>query len=128
MAHTSTHTYYPQNTRSRFERVYKHTLLNFTRSENAPSNTALQILGLLSDAPNHHLIHALELWLFCEARKIYNTVEKAPLREKVIRRDIIRPFIMQLSPELRRNQTQDVEQLVFKTLEHMGFGRNNTLN
>ena len=120
MTHTSIHTYTP--TAKRFERVYNYTLLNLVRSECAPNNATLQILSLLSDAPQHHLIHALELWLFCEARKIYNTIQKAPLRKEVIRRDIVEPFIMQLSPEVRRNQAQNVEQLVYKTLAHMGFG------
>ncbi len=126
MTHTSTHTYV--TTAKRFERVYNYTLLNLARSEYAPNNTTLQILSLLSDAPQHHLIHALELWLFCEARKIYNTTPKAPLRKEVIRREIVEPFIMQLSPEVRRNQAQNVEQLVYKTLAHMGFDGANTSN
>jgi len=122
MTNTSTHTY-TLTAKNQFERIYNHTLLNFSRSEDKPNNAALHILGLLSDAPQHHLIHALELWLFCEARKIYNTTEKASLRKKVIRRDIVEPFVMQLSPELRTNQAQDVEQLVYSTLSNMGFNR-----
>ena len=122
MTTTSTHTQ-ALTTKNRFERIYNHTLLNFSRSEHKPNNATLHILGLLSDAPQHHLIHALELWLFCEARKIYSTIQKTTQREEVIQRNIVEPFVMQLSPEIRGNKTKDVEQLVYSTLANMGFNQ-----
>jgi len=120
MTNTSTHIL---TTKNQFKRIYNHTLLNFSRSEHKPNDATLHILGLLSDAPQHHLIHALELWLFCEARKIYNTVEKTSIRKRVIQRNIVEPFVMQLSPELRLNKIKDVEQIVYSTLANMGFSQ-----
>jgi len=110
-------------TADRFEQVYYFTLNNFFRSNNNSTNTPLQILRLLLDSPRNHTIYALELWLFCEARKIFNTIEKRQLRQKAIYRQIVQRFVMQLSPEKRSVKQAYIHNLIKSILEKMGFSQ-----
>jgi len=109
-----------QNTTKRFEQIYRFTITNMSRSNPSSTNTALQVLRLLSDSPRHHAVHALELWLFCEARKIYSTIEKTKIQQ-VIQHQIIQPFMQQLPIRQSQNKKQHVESLVYKILQQMGF-------
>lgn len=109
-----------QNATKRFEQTYHFAVNNLSRSNPSSTNTALQVLHLLSDSPRHHAVHGLELWLFCEARKIYNTIEKTQI-QKVIQRQIVQPFMKQLSTQQGKNKKQYVESLVYKILRQMGF-------
>jgi len=110
-------------TADKFEQVYYFTLNNLSRSNDNPTNAPLQILHLLLDCPRNHTIYALELWLFCEARKIFNTIKKAQLRQKAIRRQIVQRFVMQLSPEKRSVKQTHIHDLINSILEKMGFSQ-----
>lgn len=110
-------------TADKFEQAYYFTLNNFSRSNDNPTNAPLQILHLLLDCPRNHTIHALELWLFCEARKIFNTIKKVQLRQKAIYRQIVQRFVMQLSPEKRNVKQAYVHNLINNILEKMGFSQ-----
>lgn len=110
-------------TADKFEQAYYFTLNNFSRSNDNPTNAPLQILRLLLDSPRNHTIYALELWLFCEARKIFNTIEKRQLRQKAIYRQIVQRFVMQLSPEKRSVKQAYIHNLINNILEKMGFSQ-----
>ncbi len=109
-----------ENRIERFEQIYHFTITNMSRSNPSSTNTALQVLHLLSDFPRHHAVYALELWLFCEARKIYSTIEKTQIQQ-VIQRQIIQPFIQQLPTRQSQNKRKHIESLVYKILQQMGF-------
>jgi len=109
-------------TADRFELAYDSTLKNLCRSEQElPINAPLQILHLLLECPRDNTSHALELWLFCEARKIFNSIKRAGLRQKAIRQQIVQRFVMQLAPEKRSNKAPYIQQLIFNILKKMGF-------
>jgi len=106
----------------RFELAYYSTVKNLCRSEHAtPTNAPLQILHLILECPRDNASHALELWLFCEARKIFNNIERTVLRQKAIYGQIVQRFIMQLAPEKRPTKALYIQQLIFNILEKMGF-------
>jgi len=126
MTYLSTHKAKPigSTTADRFELAYNFTLNNLCRSEQALSinvNAPLQILRLILECPRDNASHALELWLFCEARKIFNKVKRTGLRQKAIHRQIVQRFVMQLAPEKRPNKAPYIQQLIFNILEKMGF-------
>jgi len=109
-------------TADQFEQAYVFTLNNLSRTAaTAPLNAPLQILQLLADCPRNHTIYALEVWLFCEARKIFNTIKKTQLRQKAIRQQIVQRFVMQLAPEKRNHKQAHVQNLINNILEKMGF-------
>lgn len=110
-------------TADQFEQAYVFTLNNLSRTASTTSNAPLQILQLLVDCPRNHTIYALELWLFCEARKIFNTVKKTQLRQKAIRQQIVQRFVMQLAPEKRKHKKAHVQSLINNILEKMGFSK-----
>lgn len=112
--------YSKKGTVNGFDRIYHFTLMNMSRSNQCSTNTTLDILGLLSDSSRHHIVYALELWLFREARKICNTTEKIQLRQ-VIAHQIIQPFMIKLSDEQRQNKKQYVKYIVYKTLKNIVF-------
>lgn len=110
-------------TADQFEQAYVFTLNNLSRTTSTTSNAPLQILQLLVDCPRNHTIYALELWLFCEARKIFNTIKKTQLRQKAIRQQIVQRFVMQLAPEKRKHKKAHVQSLINNILEKMGFSK-----
>lgn len=120
MTNSNIHQAKQENRTKQFELIYHFTVTNMSRSNPSSPNTAIQVLRLLSDSPRHHAVYALELWLFCEARKIYSTIEKTEI-QKVIQRQIIQPFVKQLSMRQSQNKKQYVESLVYKILQQMGF-------
>jgi len=106
----------------RFELAYNFTLNNLYRSEEMRlSNAPLQILRLMLESPRDNTSHVLELWLFCEARKIFNKIKRTGLRQQAIRQQIVQRFVMQLAPEKRPNKAPYIQQLIFNILEKMGF-------
>jgi len=123
MTRTKTHEIkFASITIDRFELAYNSTLNNLSRFEQVPStNAALQILHLILECPRDNTSHALELWLFCEARRIFNNIKRAGLRQKAIHRQIVQRFVMQLSPEKRSNKAPYVQKLILSILEKMGF-------
>jgi len=109
-------------TADRFELAYNCTLNNICRSEDMrPTNAPLQILRLMLDCPRDNTSHALELWLFCEARKIFSNIKRTGLRQQAIHRQIVQRFVMQLAPEKRSNKAPYIQQLILNILEKMGF-------
>lgn len=109
-------------TADRFELAYNSTLNNLCRFEQMPStNAPLQILHLILECPRDNTSHALELWLFCEARRIFNKIKGTGRREKAIHRQIVQRFVTQLAPEKRPNKTLYIQKLIFSILEKMGF-------
>jgi len=125
MNHLSRHEAYRSQGRivkaDQFEQAYRFTVNNLSRTQAMPTNVPLQILQLLMDCPRNHTIYALEVWLFCEARKIFNTISKTQLRQKAIRQQIVQRFVMQLAPEKRNNKKAYVQYLINNILEKMGF-------
>ena len=122
MTYLSTHKANRVQRVDKFELAYSFTLKNLCRSEAAiPTNAPLQILHLLLECPRDHTSHALELWLFCEARKIFNNIERTRLRQKAIHQQIVQRFVMQLAPEKRSDKTLYIQQLIRNILEKMGF-------
>ncbi len=106
----------------RFELAYNFTLNNLCRSEEVrPTNAPLQILRLILESPRDNTSHALELWLFCEARKIFNKIKRTGLRQQAIHQQIVQRFVMQLAPEKRPNKILYIQLLIFNILEKMGF-------
>jgi len=110
--------------KDKFEQVYHFTLNNLTRSNEVSISAPLQILRLLSDSPRNHTIYALELWLFCEARKIFNTAKTTSLRKKAVHLQIVQRFVMQLAPEKRSLKQTHVQRLINSILKKMGFDMN----
>ena len=106
----------------RFDLVYDFTFNNLLSSDGAiPANAPLQMLHLILESPRNHAIHALDLWLFSEARKIFMTIKKVDSRQKAIRQRIIARFVEQLSPEKRRGAALQIHYMVINILEKMGF-------
>jgi len=123
MTRTKTHKINPKSiTVDRFELAYNSTLNNLCRSKQTlPINPPLQILRLLLDCPRDNMSYALELWLFCEARKIFNKVKRTRLRQKAIYQQIVQRFVMQLAPEKRSNKAPYIQKLILNILGKMGF-------
>ncbi len=104
-----------------FKLAYHSTIRNLCGSEyTTPTNAPLQILHLILECPRNNISYTLELWLFCEARRIFNSTVGG-LYQDAIRKRIVQRFAMQLIPEKRSQKVAYIQQLIFNILQKMGF-------
>lgn len=104
-----------------FEQVYTFTLNKLYRLEHISENAPLQVLQLLTDSERNYAVHALELWLFCEARKICLTIKKTQLRQEAVYKQITQRFLSLIAPQQRLQKAPQVQELVLCILQKMGF-------
>lgn len=104
-----------------FTQVYNFTLSRLHRTEQHSTSTLLHILDLLLESEQHVAVHALELWLFCEARKISLSADDAALQRKAIQENIIERFVAQSHTELAAEQIAQIQELTHTILQKMGF-------
>ncbi len=104
-----------------FTQVYNFTLSKLQRSEEHCTDTVLYILDLLLESEQHVAVHALELWLFCEARKISLNLEDAALKRQAVQENIIQRFIAQSNSELPLGKRKEIQELIQAILQKMGF-------
>lgn len=110
-----------ETTMDNFTQVYNFTLNKLHRAEYDTTDTVLHILHLLLDSEHHSAVHALELWLFCEARKISLNVKDATLQRKTIQENIVQRFINQSDTKLQAEKVVQVQELTQDILQKMGF-------
>lgn len=108
-------------TMDNFTQVYNFTLNKLHRAEYDTTDTVLHILHLLLDSEHHSAVHALELWLFCEARKISLSTTNTALQRKTIEENIVQRFIVQSDVELKPEKVTQVQELTQAILQKMGF-------
>ena len=108
-------------TKDNFTQVYNFTLSKLHRSEEPAADTVLHILHLLLESEQHVAVHALELWLFCEARKISLNVKDAELQRKTIQENIVQRFIAQSNIESDCEKVTQIQELTQAILQKMGF-------
>jgi len=104
-----------------FEQVYTFTLNKLYRLEHISEDAPLQVLQLLTDSERNYAVHALELWLFCEARKICLTIKKTQLQQNAIYQQITQRFLTLIAPKQRPQKAPQVQELVRCILKKMGF-------
>jgi len=104
-----------------FTQVYNFTLSKLHRSEQRSTDTVLHILNLLLESEQHVVVHALELWLFCEARKICLNIKDTELQHKTIQENIVQRFIVQSDTELQAEKITQIQELTQTILQKMGF-------
>ena len=111
----------PRKMTDNFTQVYNFTLSKLRHSEQHSTDIVLHILHLLLESEQHVAVHALELWLFCEARKISLSTEDAALKRKAIQENIVQRFVAQSDTELDANKVTEIEELMQTVLQKMGF-------
>ena len=111
----------PYKMTDNFTQVYNFTLSKLYRSEQHSADAVLHILNLLLESEQHVAVHALELWLFCEARKISLSAEDAALKRKAIQENIIERFVAQSNSELPFEKVKEIKELTDTILQKMGF-------
>lgn len=104
-----------------FEQVYTFTLNKLYRLEHVSEDAPLQILQLLMDSKLRYTVHALELWLFCEARKIGLSIRKAQTQQEAIFQQITQRFLELIAPKQRPQKAAQVQELIQCILLKMGF-------
>ncbi len=104
-----------------FTQVYTFTLSKLRHLEQHSADTVLHILHLLLESEQHVTVHALELWLFCEARKISLSTEDAALKRKAVQESIVQRFIAQSNSELPLEKRKEIQELIQAILQKMGF-------
>jgi len=110
-----------KTSKDNFTQVYNFTLSKLHRSEQRSTDTVLHILNLLLESEQHVVVHALELWLFCEARKICLNVKDAELQRKTIQENIVQRFITQSDAELASEKMIQIQEITQVILQKMGF-------
>ncbi len=120
MTNTNTQSTYRRKT-DHFDQVYTFTLNKLYRPEHVSEDALLKILQLLTNSEPDYTVHALELWLFCEARKICLNIEKAQLRQELICQQITQRFLTQIAPKQGPEKIIQVQELVQSILKKMGF-------
>lgn len=113
-------THQAQRATDNFTQVYDFTLNKLFPNGN-PSNDPLILLRLLADDDTHQAVHALELWLFCEARKICLNVKDTEHQRENIQKNIIQRFIAQSDTELSAEKMTQAQELTQAILQKMGF-------
>jgi len=111
----------PHKTTNHFTQVYNFTLSKLHRSEEYSADTVLHILQLLLESEQHVAVHALELWLFCEARKISLNLEDTALKRQAVKENIIQRFVAQSNTELQAEKVTQIQKLIQAILQKMGF-------
>jgi len=76
---------------------------------------------MLLESEQHVAVHALELWLFCEARKISLNVKDVALQRKTIEENIVQRFIAQSDTALQAEEITQAHELTQAILQKMGF-------
>jgi len=76
---------------------------------------------MLLESEQHVAVHALELWLFCEARKISLSTKNTALQRKTIQENIVERFIVQSDVELKPEIMTQIQELTQAILQKMGF-------
>jgi len=104
-----------------FEQVYNFTLNKLYRLERISEDAPLHILQLLTNSERNYSVHALELWLFCEARKICLTISKTQLQQQAVYQQITQRFLVLLAPKHTPKKAAQVQELVLCILKKMGF-------
>ncbi len=104
-----------------FEEVYNFTLRKLYQSGQAAVDAPLHILQLLTENPPHQAVHALELWLFCEARKICLATQNIKEQEAVISQQITQRFLQKSDSENSGRSNNEIDQLVKTVIQNMGF-------
>jgi len=104
-----------------FEQVYTFTLNKLYRLEHVSEDAPLQLLQLLANSERNYAVHALELWLFCEARKVCLTIKKTELQQKAVYQQITQRFLALIAPKQRPQKASQVQELVQCILRKMGF-------
>lgn len=118
---TTVTTHKPHKTADHFTQVYNFTLSKLRRSEKQSTDTVLHILNLLLESEQHVVVHALELWLFCEARKISLNIENAALKREAVKENIVQRFVAQSNAELQAAKVTQIQKLIQAILQKMGF-------
>lgn len=111
----------PYKMTDNFTQVYNFTLSKLHHSDQQSTDTVLYILNLLLESEQHVAVHALELWLFCEARKISLNVKNTELQRKTIQENIVQRFIAQSDVELASEKIAEIQELTQVILQKMGF-------
>ncbi len=106
-----------------FTQVYHFTVNKLFPNETIPTNAPLVLLQLLAGQHTSYMVCTLELWLFCEARKICLRIEDIELQRKAIQENIVQRFIFQLGLELQPKKMIQVQELTQAILQKMGFQR-----
>ncbi len=120
MTHASIHKA-PYKKTDHFEQVYTFTLNKLYRLEHISEDAPLQVLQLLTDSERNYAVHALELWLFCEARKICLTIKKTQVQKNAIYQQITQRFLTLIAPKQHPQKAPQVQELVLCILKKMGF-------
>jgi len=110
-----------KSTKDHFTQVYHFTLSKLHRSEEPSTDTVLHILHLLMESEQHVAVHALELWLFCEARKICLNIKDTELQRKTIQENIVQRFIAQSNIQSDPEKVTQIQELTQAILQKMGF-------
>jgi len=110
-----------KTTTDNFTQVYNFTLNKLHRSEEQSTDTVLYILNLLLESEQHVAVHALELWLFCEARKISLNIKDTELQRKNIEENIIQRFVALSNIELQAEKVAQIQEITQAILQKMGF-------
>lgn len=108
-------------TMDNFTQVYNFTLSKLHPSGYDTVDTVMHILHLLLDSEHHSAVHALELWLFCEARKICLNVKDTEPQRRTIQENIVQRFINQSDIELQAEKVTQIQELTQAILQKMGF-------
>lgn len=120
MTNSNTQAAYYKKT-DHFKQVYTFTLHKLYRLEHISEDAPLQILRLLTDNERNYAVHALELWLFCEARKICLTIKKTQLQQEAVYQQITQRFLTLITPKQHPQKAPQVQELVQCILKKMGF-------
>ena len=113
-------------TKDHFKQVYQFTLKKLYHPNHVSADAPLHLLRLLAEDERHITIYALELWLFCEARKLQLT--NPNISAKSVEHRIARRFLALLQPEQHTEVAPQMEAYIKHIMTNMGFKPNKRRN